>query len=54
MMLPHQAQNPLLVHRHLRHEVQVRPDAAVAPERVLRFELLDLRQQLLIALGHLE
>jgi hypothetical protein len=54
MMLPHQTQNPLLVHRHLRHKVQLRPDATVAPKRVLRFELLDLGQPTFIVLGRLE
>ena len=54
MVLPPQAQNPLVVRRHLLHEASVGPDATLAPERVLRFELLDARQQTPITLGHLK
>jgi hypothetical protein len=51
MVLAHQPQAPLLVHRELLHEAQIGPDATVAPERVLGLERPDTRQQLLIAPG---
>jgi hypothetical protein len=41
MVLSHEAQEPLLVDRQLFHEAQVRPNAAVTAERVLRLQRLD-------------
>jgi hypothetical protein len=49
MMLAHQPQDPLLVHREVLHEAQMGPDATASPERVLGLECPDARQQLLIA-----
>jgi hypothetical protein len=53
-MLPHQAPHPLLVHRPLRHEAQLGPDPAVAPERVLSLERLHALEQSVITLGDQE
>jgi hypothetical protein len=45
VVLPHQPQHSLLVHRPLLHEPQVGPEPAIAPKRVLGLQCLDTREQ---------
>jgi hypothetical protein len=44
----------LLIDRKLLHEVQMRPDPTIRPERMLSLERLDAGEQAFIALGDLE
>jgi hypothetical protein len=53
-MLPHQAQNPLLIDDPALDEAQVSPDAAIPPEWVVSFELPDTLEQAFMAFGDLE
>jgi hypothetical protein len=50
MVLPQQSQHPLVVDRLLFNDMQVSPETAIAPERVLDLEGPEAWQQLLIAL----
>jgi hypothetical protein len=49
-VLPQQSQHPLVVDRLLFNDMQVSPETAIAPERVLDLEGPEAWQQLLIAL----
>src|SRR5712692_8119519 len=51
-MLLQQPIDVLLVHRQILAIFQVSPHPPIAPRGMIGLELLDARQQLLIALGH--
>jgi hypothetical protein len=53
-MLPHQAQIPFLFTGTCSTKRTYGPDAAIAPERVVRLERLNTREQGGITPGHLE
>ena len=52
VVLPHQSQPPLFVDRLMRNDMQVSPDTAIAPERVLGLELPDTLEEDSVPLGH--
>jgi hypothetical protein len=52
MVLPHQPQNALFIDGHLLDQAQIRPNPAAAPERRRSLQLLNVREQTLILLGH--
>lgn len=54
MLLPHEAPYPLFIDLQRLDETEVRLDAAVAPERMLRLERLDAGEQACIALADLQ
>src|SRR5262249_42116550 len=45
VMLPHQPQDAFFIDQQLGHKAQVGPNAAIAPEGMLRLQCLDLGQQ---------